>query len=472
MSSHIQVKHAKLMAAVLMIGSFIGLFGETALNMALTEIMADYHIEAGTAQWLTTGYLLVLAVFVPLSAYLMRWFTTKQLILAAIIFMLVGSFLGAIAPSFAILLLGRLIQGLGTGIFLPLMFSVVLMIFPIKKRGAVMGIVGLVITAGPALGPTIAGLIISISNWHYIFWIMIILNLLLLLLAAPKMENLSDLSRPKIDSLSLIFSTIGFGGIVFSLATLAESSFIEIIVWFPLLIGIVALLLFITRQFKMENPMIDLRVFKQPMFALGTVLMVCNLFMILSIAILIPLYLKSVLGYAALTAGLFMLPGNAVNIVMSPVVGSNFDKVGPKIFTRIGYTLITISTLLIVLVISATTPVWQIVLLLILFFLGISMTMMPAQTNAMNQLSPKMYADGSAAMNTLTQVAGALGTAIAITMFTIGQNKYIEEHSESVPIDFLAYGVHYAFIVVLIIAILSLIGSLFIKNSRQESLER
>jgi MFS transporter, DHA2 family, lincomycin resistance protein len=472
MSSHIQVKHAKLMAAVLMIGSFIGLFGETALNMALTEIMADYHIEAGTAQWLTTGYLLVLAVFVPLSAYLMRWFTTKQLILAAIIFMLVGSFLGAIAPSFAILLLGRLIQGLGTGIFLPLMFSVVLMIFSIKKRGAVMGIVGLVITAGPALGPTISGLIISISNWHYIFWIMIILNLLLLLLAAPKMENLSDLSRPKIDSLSLIFSTIGFGGIVFSLATLAESSFIEIIVWFPLLIGIVALLLFITRQFKMENPMIDLRVFKQPMFALGTVLMVCNLFMILSIAILIPLYLKSVLGYAALTAGLFMLPGNAVNIVMSPVVGSNFDKVGPKIFTRIGYTLITISTLLIVLVISATTPVWQIVLLLILFFLGISMTMMPAQTNAMNQLSPKMYADGSAAMNTLTQVAGALGTAIAITMFTIGQNKYIEEHSESVPIDFLAYGVHYAFIVVLIIAILSLIGSFFIKNSRQESLER
>ncbi|CAG9609391.1 DHA2 family efflux MFS transporter permease subunit [Pseudoneobacillus rhizosphaerae] len=472
MSSHIQVKHAKLMAAVLMIGSFIGLFGETALNMALTEIMADYLIEAGTAQWLTTGYLLVLAVFVPLSAYLMRWFTTKQLILAAIIFMLVGSFLGAIAPSFAILLLGRLIQGLGTGIFLPLMFSVVLMIFPIKKRGAVMGIVGLVITAGPALGPTIAGLIISISNWHYIFWIMIILNLLLLLLAAPKMENLSDLSRPKIDSFSLIFSTIGFGGIVFSLATLAESSFIEIIVWFPLLIGIVALLLFITRQFKMEIPMIDLRVFKHPMFALGTVLMVCNLFMILSVAILIPLYLKSVLGYAALAAGLFMLPGNAVNIVMSPVVGSSFDKVGPKIFTRIGYTLITISALIMVLVISATTPVWQIVLLLILFFLGISMTMMPAQTNAMNQLSPKMYADGSAAMNTLTQVAGALGTAIAITMFTIGQNKYIEEHAESVPLDFLAYGVHYAFIVVLIIAILSLIGSFFIKNSRQESLER
>jgi len=331
-----------------------------------------------------------------------------------------------------------------------------------------MGIFGLVLTAGPALGPSIAGLIISVSSWHYIFWIMIVLNLLLLIFGAPKMENVSDLSRPKIDILSLIFSTIGFGGIVFALATLAESSITELIVWLPLLVGIVTLILFITRQFKMDIPMIDLRVFKHPMFTLGTVLMICNLFMILSVAILIPLYLKSVLGYAALVAGLVMLPGNALNIVMSPIVGSSFDKVGPKIYTRIGYILITISAILFVLVISATTPVWQIIVLLMVFFLGISMTIMPAQTKAMNQLPPKMYADGSAAMNTLTQVAGALGTAIAITMFTIGQNKYIEENGANVPVDFLAYGVHYAFIVVLIVSILSLIGSFFIKNSRHQ----
>lgn len=469
MSSHLEVKNAKLMAAVLMLGSFIGLFGETALNMALTDIMEDFGISAGTAQWLTTGYLLVLAVLVPLSAYLMRWFTTKQLITAALIFMIVGSLLGATSPNFTVLLVGRLIQGLGTGIFLPLMFSVVLMIFPMNKRGAVMGIVGLVLTAGPALGPSIAGLIISSSSWHYIFWIIIVLNLLLLVFGAPKMENVSDLSRPKIDILSLLFSTIGFGGIVFALATLAESSITKLIIWLPLVVGIVTLILFITRQFKMNVPMIDLRVFKYPMFTLGTTLMVCNLFMILSVAILIPLYLKSVLGYAALAAGLLMLPGNALNIVMSPVVGSSYDKVGPKIYTRIGYTLILISALLFVLVISSTTPVWQIVVLLMVFFLGISMAIMPAQTNAMNQLPPKMYADGSAAMNTLTQVAGALGTAIAITMFTIGQNKYIEENGANVPVDFLAYGVHYAFIVVLIVSILSLLGSFFIKNSHHQS---
>ena len=169
MSSQIQVTHAKLMAAVLMIGSFIGLFGETALNMALTDIMADFSIKAGTAQWLTTGYLLVLAILVPLSSFFARSFTTRQLIVSALSFSIVGSLLAALSVAFPVLLIGRMIQAVGTGIFLPLMFSVVLIIFPIEKRGAVMGIVGLVLTAGPALGPTIAGLIISSSNWHYIF---------------------------------------------------------------------------------------------------------------------------------------------------------------------------------------------------------------------------------------------------------------------------------------------------------------
>lgn len=466
MGSHIEVKNPKLMAAVLMLGSFIGLFGETALNMALTDIMSDLNVSAGTAQWLTTGYLLVLAILVPLSAYLMRWFSTKALITMALVFMIIGSVLGAISPNFSVLLIGRLIQGLGTGIFIPLMFSVVLMIFPIQKRGAVMGIVGLVLTAGPALGPSIAGLIISSSSWHYIFWIMVVLNVLLLIIGAPKLENVAEVTRPSIDVLSLLLSTIAFGGIVYALATLAESSMTEVKVYAPLIIGIVALVLFILRQFKMETPMINLRVFQFPMFTLGTVLMFFNLFMILTVAILIPLYLKGVLGYTALAAGLLMLPGNFLNIVMSPVVGTTFDKVGPKVYTRIGYVMIAISAILFYIVISATTPVWQIVVLLIVFFVGISMVIMPAQTNAMNQLPPQMYADGSAAMNTLTQVAGALGTAIAITMFTFGQKDYIQQHGAQVPADFLAYGVHHAFLTVAVIAIICLIGSLFIKTSR------
>lgn len=466
MESHLQVKNPKLMAAVLMIGSFIGLFGETALNMALTNIMEDFSISASSAQWLTTGYLLVLAILVPLSSYLVRWFTTRQLVTGAIIISTIGALLAAIAPSFSILLIGRLIQAVGTGVFLPLMFSVVLMIFPMNKRGAVMGIVGLVITAGPALGPTISGLIISASSWHFIFVVMMILNIILLVIGAPKMQNVSNITKPKIDILSLLLSTISFGGIVFALATLAELPLSDVTVWLPLVLGLLSLILFTIRQFKMKEPMINLSVFKYPMFTLGTVLMFATLFIILSVAILIPLYLKSVLAYTAIAAGLLMLPANALNIIMSPVVGSNFDKVGARLFTRIGFSLITISAIIFIVIISSTTPVWQVVATLCILFLGVSMTIMPAQTNAMNQLPQHLYADGSAAMNTLTQVAGAAGTAIAITLFTAGQNRYIAEFGVANPVDFLAHGINYAFYAVLITGVIGLIGSIFIKNSR------
>ncbi|AQU80720.1 DHA2 family efflux MFS transporter permease subunit [Planococcus faecalis] len=465
MESHVHVKRPKLIAAILMLGSFIGLFGETALNMALTNIMEDFSISASTAQWLTTGYLLVLAVLVPLSAYLVRWFTTRQLIVSALVISSLGATLAAVAPSFSILLAGRLIQAIGTGIFLPLMFSVVLMIFPIQKRGSVMGIVGLVLTSGPALGPTLSGLIIQVSSWHYIFWVMIALNGCLLL-GALTIENVSTISKPKIDVASLVLSTIAFGGIIYSLAALAETSLTAPLVFGPLTAGLIALLLFILRQLKMSQPMIDLRVFNYSMFSLGTLLMVATLFVILSVSILIPIYLKSVLAYSSIAAGLLMLPANLLNILMAPIVGSSFDRVGARLYTRAGFAFMTVAAIAFIVILSATTPVWQIIAALCVLYLGISMAIMPAQTHAMNQLPPNLYADGSAAMNTLTQVAGAAGTAIAITLFTAGQKNYIAEFGALNPAEFLAFGTNFAFYAVLVAAIVGLIGSLFIRNNK------
>jgi MFS transporter, DHA2 family, lincomycin resistance protein len=466
MAPFFEVKHPKAMAAVLMIGTFLGLFGETALNMALTNIMEDFDVSAASAAWLTTGYLLVLAVLVPLSSYLVRWFTTRQLIVAAVILAAIGSLVAGLSPTFAILLVGRFIQAIATGIILPLMFSVVMLIFPVQKRGAVMGIVGIILTAGPALGPSIAGLIVSSLSWRYIFWMMLVVYAIVLLFAFSKVGNVSNVTRPKIDLISLVSSTIGFGGVVFALATLAEESFSEPIVWVPLVVGLVLLVVFGVRQTKMAEPMIDLSVFKSPMFTLGVALMVATMFMILSVAILVPMFLKTVLGFAAITAGLCMLPGNVLNIIMSPIVGTNFDKVGAKIFTRIGFTMILVSMIIFLTTISATTATWIVILNLCIFFVGVSMTIMPAQTNAMNSLAPQKFADGSAALNTLTQIAGASGTAIAITMFTIGQNNYIKEFGASVPAEFLAHGIHYAFILVTVISVLGLVGSFFVKNSK------
>ena len=297
------------------------------------------------------------------------------------------------------------------------MFSVVLMIFPMHKRGAVMGIVGLVITAGPALGPTLSGLIISASSWNFIFVVMMILNLILLILGAPKMENVSNITKPKIDILSVILSTVAFGGIVYALATLAELPLSDWLVWVPFAAGILALILFTVRQFKMDEPMINLTVFKYPMFAVGTILMFATLFIILSVAILIPLYFKSVLAYTAIVAGLLMLPANFLNIVMSPVVGSSFDKVGARVFTRLGFTLITIAAIILIMIISASTPVWQVVAALCILFVGVSMTIMPAQTNAMNQLTT-IVCRWLCSYEYIDSSSRAAGTAVAITLFT------------------------------------------------------
>ena len=466
MEAYFKVKNPVLIAAVLMLGTFLGLFGETSLNMAMTNIMEDFSVSESIAQWITTGYLLMLAILVPLSSYLVRSFTTRQLIHTALIFSVIGSLIAALSPNFTVLLIGRLIQAIGTGIFLPLMFNVVMLIFPVQKRGPVMGIVGIVLTAGPALGPSVSGLIISASNWHYIFWLMLTVYAIILVVSLVKMENISEVSKPRLDIISLICSSLGLGGIVFALATLAEHSITDLIIYGPLVGGIVFLILFVIRQLKMSEPMIDLSVFKYPMFSLGVVLMCSTLFMILSVAILIPMFLKTVLGFAALTAGLCMLPGNFLNIVMSPIVGANFDKVGAKRFTRIGFTVVTIALLLFLFTISATTPTWVVIVTLCIFFVGVSMTIMPAQTNAMNALNPQQFADGSAALNTLTQVAGAAGTAVAITMFTFGKNSYIEKHGAANPAEFLANGVHTAFILLVVLSVLALIASLFIKNSR------
>lgn len=274
----IQVKNPKAMAFVLMLGAFIGLFGETALNMALSNVMEAFSISAAIAQWMATGYLLVLAILVPISALLIKWFTTRQLTVAGLVFSLLGAITAALSLSFPMLLVGRLIQAVGTGLLLPVMTNVVLLIFPIQKRGLVMGIMGLVITTAPAVGPTLSGVIISTLGWHYIFWISAVFYLLLLVFGISKIKNVAEITKPKIDIPSILLSTIGFGGIIFALSTMAEVAFSSAKVWGPLLVGIIALVLFGTRQLKMAQPMINLRVFKYPMFTLGTLILFLSIF--------------------------------------------------------------------------------------------------------------------------------------------------------------------------------------------------
>ncbi|CAM3187475.1 DHA2 family efflux MFS transporter permease subunit [Filibacter tadaridae] len=462
------IKTTPILITFLMAG-FIGLFSETALNMALGDLIRIFQVSPSAIQWLTTGYLLTLGVLVPVSGLLIQWFSTRHLFFASMFFSIIGTLVAALAPSFEVLLVARVIQAIGTGLMLPLMFNTILVIFPVHKRGTIMGLMGLVIMFAPAIGPTISGLLIEYLSWHWIFWISLALFIIALLFGIVYMQNVSDITKPKIDVLSIILSTIGFGGIVYGFSSAGENGWGSAIVVSALLIGLIALALFSLRQFKMPRPMIDLRVLGYPMFTLGLLTVFITFMIILSSMILLPLYLQTGMAIAAFTAGLILLPGGLLNGIMSPITGRIFDKYGPRGLVLPGFVLMAVM-LWMLSTITAETSIVMVIVMHSILMIGVSMTMMPAQTNGLNQLPRELYPDGTALMNTLQQVSGAIGTAVAITIMSVSQEAYLKGVTNPTDpsniVASLTAGVQDSFIFGFILAIAGLIVSLFIKSSR------
>jgi len=452
-----------------LISGFIGLFSETALNIAISDLIQIFNTNAATIQWLTTGYLLTLGILVPVSGLLLQWFTTRQLFITSLCLSIVGTFIAAIAPSFEILMVARVFQAMGTALLLPLMFNTILLIFPAEKRGAAMGMIGLVIMFAPAVGPTISGLVLENLTWHWIFWLSLPFLVIGLIAGILYMENVTEVTKPKIDILSVILSTLGFGGVVFGFSSAGEGeggwSSPKVIAF--IIIGAVSLILFSIRQLKMEKPMINLRAFRYPMFTLAVILVFICMMVMLSSMLLLPLYLQGGLVLTAFAAGLILLPGGVLNGLLSPVMGRLFDKYGPKWLVIPGLVIVAIDLWLFS-GLTTTSTTGFIIALHILLMIGISMVMMPAQTNGLNQLPKEYYPDGTAIMNTLQQVSGAIGTAIGVSIMSAGQHDYLSKvDNPQDPVHIpaaLTAGIQDGFLFALGAAIIALIIAFFIKR--------
>jgi DHA2 family lincomycin resistance protein-like MFS transporter len=452
----------------LLLAGFIGMFSETALNVALSDLMTVLQITPTTAQWLTTAYLLTLGILVPISGLLLQWFTTRQLFIAALCFSILGTFLAAMAPNFEFLLTARVVQAMGTALLLPLMFNTILVIIPPEKRGAAMGLIGLVIMVAPAIGPTIAGLLIESLSWHWIFWLSLPFLVIALFSGIFFMQNVTEVTKPKIDILSIVLSSLGFGGIVYGFSSAGEAEgwgSPKVII--AIAIGVVALVLFCVRQMTMKQPMINLRAFKFPMFVVGVLMVFICMMVILSSMLILPMYLQQGQGYSAFKAGLLLLPGGIINGLMSPLMGRLFDKYGPKWLVIPGLVLVAVS-LWFFSSITATSTVIFVIVLHSALMIGISMIMMPAQTNGINQLPLQYYPDGTAIMNTLQQVAGAIGTALAVSIMTSGTKSYMKTVTDPTdPLNIGAaftHGVQNAFIFGMVMAIIGLVVAFFLKR--------
>ncbi|GAA0413911.1 MDR family MFS transporter [Virgibacillus salarius] len=446
---------------VLISGAFVAILNQTLLATALPHIMIDLQLDANTAQWLQSIFMLVNGIMIPITAFLIERFTTRGLFLSALTIFAIGTIICALAPNFAVLMAGRVAQAAAAGIIMPLMQTILFLIFPIEKRGSAMGMFGLVIAFAPAIGPTLSGWLVEHFPWRSLFFVILPIIIVDIIVAYFILKNITNRTFPKLDILSIILSTLGFGGLLYGFSTAGNSGWGSLQVILSLVIGAIALTLFIWRQMKLEQPILEFRVFKNSIFTLTTVLGMVAFMAMIGAAVVLPLLAQNMLGFTALESGLMLLPGAVVMGIMNPITGRLFDMFGARWLAIIGLTIVTVTTFMFTDLSTDTTFTYLATINAIRMF-GIAMVMMPVTTAGLNQLSVKLIPHGTAMNNTMRQVAGAIGTALLVTVMT---NSAVPDEG----INGMIHGVNVSFIVAGVFAIIALILSFFIKRSQPDS---
>ena len=447
----ISVHHPKLAMVSMLLGAFVGMFSETSLNIALPTLVQALQVNTGTIQWLVTGYMLVIGIVLPLSSLINRWFTTRQVIIFALSDFIIGAAISALGSSFAVVLVGRMIQGIGTGLILPLMFAVVMQIFPPQKIGAVMGMCALVIMFAPAVGPTLTGLILGKLSWNWIFWLFIPFLAIALLFAITSLENVGNVTRPHVDGLSIVESAIGCSGVVIGASLSSRFGWLSVPVITALATGVVVLAFYTHRQLHLAEPILNLRIFKHRAFAIGTGLVMLDFGIILSSMYLLPMYVQNGLLLPVTMAGMIMLPGGVVNAITSAVAGRLYDNVGAKRPALVGVVLALVGVLML-LTTSTRTTVTFVIAAHVILMIGCPLFMAPSQTSALNALPGISSNDGSTILNTMQQIVGAVATAVATSLLELGRRG-----TAGTAAARFTTGAHYDFCFTLILAIITFV---------------
>lgn len=444
---------------VLMVGAFVTILNQTLLNTALPALMEYFDITTAQAQWVTTLFMLVNGIMIPITAFLIGKFTTRQLFLLSMGLFAVGTIVSALAPIYAVLLAGRVLQAAGGGILMPLMQTILFAMFPRHKRGSAMGLFGLIIGFAPAIGPSLSGWIIDHAPWQALFWMMLPFALISMVIAYFLLKNVTERTNPALDIFSVVLSTLGFGGLLFGFSMAGTAGWGSATTLVPLVVGAVALVWFVTRQLHLDEPMLQLRVLRIPMFTLNTVLGMIVFISMVGGMIILPVYMQTMIGFTALESGLALLPGALIMGLMSPVTGRIFDRFGGKWLAVTGFALVTITGLLLSRLSTETTFAY-IAAVNAVRMLGTSMVMMPVTTAALNQLPMRLVPHGTAVNNTLRQVAGSVGTAVLVTVMAMASRDPAEYGMEG-----LIHGANVSFLVASAISLIGLVGAFFIRNS-------
>ncbi|TCD54586.1 DHA2 family efflux MFS transporter permease subunit [Alloscardovia theropitheci] len=454
----------------LYIGAFTGMYSETAMNVILPTIGEEFGVSTSLTQWLVVGYMLMIGLVLPFSSILIKHFTVRTLTFSALGAFAVGAIISALAPNFAILLIGRAIQGIGLGLVLPMTFSMVLEIMPPHKLGAAMGMTSLIIMLAPVIGPTLAGILAGAFSWRFVFWSIVVLAVIGIIFAAQFLINAYELTKPKVDILSVILSIFGFGGVVLGAGMASEYGWMSVPVIAALIVGIAALVWYSIRQFSMTHPVLNLRAFGFRDFSLGVSLVMLNFGITLSVMFLLPQFFQNSMAFAVSISGMLLLPGGIINAVTSMLSGRAYNKIGVKAPALIGFAATIIGLCILIwqtfLVTSnAQANIAIVIIAHILMMIGVPLAMSPLQTYTLSTLPREMNADGSTIMNTLQQVVGAVFTALATSLLMSGQSAFGGDNAAAR----FGQGTRWGLYLALGIAILGFIGSLFTRDTRQQT---
>ncbi|MBR8745134.1 MDR family MFS transporter [Nocardiopsis sp. MG754419] len=457
----------RLVIPLLLVSAFVVILNETIMGVALPALNRDLGISVSTGQWLTSAFMLVMAVVIPITGFLLQRFHLRQVFITAMSLFSLGTLICFLAPDFTVLLAGRIVQASGTAIMMPLLMTTVLNMVPADRRGRVMGNISIVMAVAPAVGPTLSGLILNVLDWRWLFGLVLPIALLGLALGAIFIRNITEPTAARIDVPSVILSAFAFGGLVYGFSSLGKAADAGAGIPPALAIGVgaVTLALFVWRQIRLQREnraLLDLRVFQSRQFSVSISLVLVSFMSLFGIIILLPIYMQNVLGHDTLTTGLALLPGGLVMGLLAPVVGRLYDRFGPRPLVTPGAAIVAL-VMWFMTTFDTETTIGAIVLGHVFLSSGLGLMFTPLLTGALGSLPQRLYSYGSAVVGTVQQVAGAAGTAAFIAVMSAVAASRLEDGANTIAAE--ADGIHVAFMLGATIATLAFFATFLVRRS-------
>ncbi|SOD61847.1 MFS transporter, DHA2 family, lincomycin resistance protein [Streptomyces zhaozhouensis] len=448
-----------LVIGLLLAAAFVMILNETVMGVALPRLMEDLEISAATGQWLTTAFMLTMAVVIPTTGLILKRFTTRAVFMTSMSLFTAGTALAAAAPGFPVLLVARIVQAAGTAVMLPLLITTVLTFVPATRRGSTMGLISIVIAVAPAVGPTFSGLILSELSWRWIFLFVLPVAVVALIVGSMKITNITTPAEARFDLVSIALSAVAFGGLVYGLSSIGESAEGDTPLppALPIAVGFVALALFTFRQLSLQRggerqPLLDLRPFRNRSFTVGLVMLLVSMGALFGTLILLPIFLQNVRDLSTLETGLVLLPGGLVMGLIAPLAGKMYDRVGPRPLVVPG-AFVVAGALASMQLLETDSSVGLAIAVHVVLSVGLGLLMTPLMTSSLGSLPAELYSHGSAILNTLQQLAGAAGTALFITVMTRSATSEVESGVD--PLTAQASGIHDAFLCGAVLALVA-----------------